>query len=369
MTQWKTEVRNDAALVGRFVQMFEDCGVPALISDMETRVGMEEIGGLAFPVTLNEKTKPPTNYLCSPTRAYIDYAIDEARNFADQPILHTSIKSLIRICAPLVRATGLDRQVQLNNWLFSTNPVPELTEEMAEEIRDTLVLKYPDRAIVLRSLNECADRVTLTSVQKAGFILLPSRQIYIVSGPVKLTRNMKADRARLRNSELEQVGNEGFSPSDYPRCEQLYNMLYLEKYTPLNPHYTARYVQEMHQRGILKMAGLRNAKGVLVAVTGLFENGRTLTQPIVGYDTSLPLKTGLYRMIMAIGQDFAFARGLFFNMSAGAAGFKNRRGAVPVIEYSAVFVGHLPRRQQIAVRVMSSLLHRIGIPLLKKWEL
>ncbi len=365
----QTGVHNDAELVRRFVQMFDDCGVSELISDMETRIGIEEIANSSFPVTLNDKTEKPTNYLCSPSRAYIDYAIDEARNFADQPMLYNSIKLLIRICAPLVRTTGLDRQVQLNNWLFSTNPMPELTAQMASDVRDALVSKYPDRATIIRSLNECADKVTLDSLQKAGFILLPSRQIYIVAGQVTHTKNMKADRLKLRQSGLEFVGNDEFHQDDYARSEQLYNMLYLEKYTSLNPHYTPRYIQEMHHRDILKMAGLRNSEGVLVAVTGLFENGRTLTQPIVGYDTSLPINTGLYRMIMAIGQDFAFERGLFFNMSAGAGDFKRRRAAVPVIEYSAVFVRHLPRRQRLAVHIMAGLLHKIGIPLLKKWEL
>jgi CelD/BcsL family acetyltransferase involved in cellulose biosynthesis len=184
-----------------------------------------------------------------------------------------------------------------------------------------------------------------------------------------MSNDMKRDRKQLRVTPFERVGDGDFSEADYARAETLYTMLYLDKYTPLNPHYTARYIAQMHRRGIISLAGLRRPGGELVAVTGLFENGGTLTQPIVGYDTTLPVGEGLYRMAMAMAQDHATTRGLFFNMSAGAAGFKRRRGAVPAIEYNAVYAGHLPRRQRVAIRVMEIVLALVGIPLLKRFEL
>ncbi|WP_245442540.1 GNAT family N-acetyltransferase [Mesorhizobium hawassense] len=365
-------VENKPAKVEAFVSLFNEISVRDLIANLKTTVEMFDVGGRTFPLTLNDADGAPNCYICCPTSAYIDYAIDETRNFAAHPLLRRALNALIGACAPLVRASGLDRQAQLNNWLYSTNPVPLLDRPTAASLRAALSARFPDRAIVIRSLNDIADPATIAALRAEGFRMLAARQIYIFAdrgAAPAMTRDMKRDRARLRTTPFERVGDGDFTEADYARAEMLYNMLYLDKYTPLNPHYTARYIAEMHRRGIISLAGLRRPGGELVAVTGLFENGGTLTQPIVGYDTGLPVGEGLYRMAMAMAQDHATARGLLFNMSAGAAGFKRRRGALPAIEYNAVYAAHLAFRRRLAIRVMETVLALIGIPLLRRFEL
>ena len=364
-------VANDAAKVTALVDMFNSAPNRDLIRNLVVSMSAEDIGGRCFPVSHNDHGSA-TCYINCPSTAYVAYAIDETRNFMSAPLVQTGVVGLIRACAPLVRASGLDHQVQVNNWLYSTNPVPLIDRTLAAEIRDTMVARNPTRAVVIRSLNDIADGASIAALRSEGFIMLPARQLYIFpadGGTQKMQNNMKADRTLLRKTPYHLAEDGSFTSTDCARAEQLYNMLYLDKYTPLNPQYTARYLAEMHARGILQLRGLRDDAGVLVAVTGLFENGRTLTQPIVGYDTTLPLRAGLYRMVMAMAQDHAIARGLFFNMSAGAGAFKRRRGAVPAIEYSAVYARHLPRRQRAAIRAMQGILAGIGIPLLKRFEL
>jgi GNAT acetyltransferase-like protein len=367
----QSRVENDPDQVANFAQLFQRTSLRALITNLDTRVEAIEISGTHYPLTVNDGNTGPTCYICCPTAAYIDYAVEETRNFSRLPWLKQALCALIFSLAPLIRASGLDHQVQLNNWLFSTNPVPDIDRSAARAIRERLLKMYPGRAIIIRSLNEIADKDSLQALAKEGFILLPARQIYVVKDLEKASssKDMKADRSRLRRTGYRVVNNEEFSKEDYQRSAQLYAMLYLDKYTLLNPQYTAAYIHAMHQAGLLRLTGLRDKSGELIAVTGVFENGRTLTQPIVGYDTSRPRSEALYRMIMAMAQDEALRRCAFFNVSAGAADFKRRRGAAPAIEYTAVYVRHLPLGHRMAVGIMEFALKKIGIPLIRRFEL
>lgn len=366
-------VANTDEMVSRFVAIFQDRPVPSLIRNLVTQVDQIVVQGRSYPLTLNERGTSGNCYICNPVTAYIDYAIDETRNFTAHPALRGAVRGLIRACAPVVRASGLDHQVQINNWLFSTNPVPTLSRAAVAELRDRLTRDHPSRALVLRSLNERADHASLEALRTEGFCLLPARQIYLFGAQEVATRpspNMKRDMLAIARTAFSVVENDGFYDADFDRSAALYDQLYIQKYTPLNPRYTAAYVREMHRAGLMRLRGLRNpVDGRLLAVTGLFENGRTLTQPIVGYDTARPQRDGLYRMIMAMAQDHARHHGLFFNMSAGAAAFKRHRQAIPVIEYTAIFAGHLPRQQRLAIATMERVLTKVGIPLLRRFEL
>ena len=363
-----SSVANDPALVAALVGLFKAMPTRDLVANLDVAVQAYEAEDLCLPLTLSSG---PNCYINSPTVAYIDYAIEETRNFARNPILQRVLLALIGACAPLLRATGLDHQVQINNWLFSTNPVPPLTPAQAVQIRDNLTTRFPDRAIVLRSLNTMADADTINAMAEAGFTLLPARQIYIYdpSAIAAPSGHVKRDVKLTAKTDYAITPADEFTDEDFARAETLYNMLYLDKYTPLNPQYTARYLAEAHRRGLLRIIGLRGPDGVLDGVLGLFENGRTLTHPIIGYDTGKPQKLGLYRILSSVAQDHATRHGKFFNMSAGAPGFKRNRDAVPVIEYSAVYVGHLGRRARLATALARVLLARIGIPLLQRFAL
>jgi hypothetical protein len=355
--------------VTAFVDLFQRHPVPRLIANLQTRVDQISIGNQPIPITLNDGA--PTCYICDPVTAYIAYAVAETRHFTRNPLLFYPLRALIRAAAPLVRASGMGHQVQVNNWLFSTNPLPLLTPDMARALRDDLTAAHPHRAIVIRSLNTLADAPSLTALREAGFRALPARQVYLYDGrnPPRPSANIKRDRQALARTPHHLVTDADFTDDDYIRAARLYAMLYLEKYTPLNPDYTPLYLREMHRAGLMRLRGLRGSDGALVAVTGMFINGRTLTQPIVGYDTTRPMAEGLYRIIMAMAQQVAEDEALFFNISAGAAAFKRLRRAQPVIEYTAVYANHLPRRKQRALHAMERLLTGIGVPLLQRFEL
>lgn len=358
--------------VDAFVGVFTQSDVRQLVGNLDTRVERLDTAERPYPITINDFHRDGNCYVVDPVTGYCDYAEEETRNFTEKPLLRSALINLIKAAGPLVRATGLSRAVHVNNWLLSTNPAPSIDPVHACDIRETVLARYPTHAIVIRSLNTHADKQAMQALVSQGFKLLPSRQIYIFNSEKPTPRDspdLKRDRALMAKTPLHHVSNTTFENADFPRAIELYNMLYLKKYTPLNPHYSAHYLREMHRSKLLHLEGYRDTTGRLVAVGGRFQTGQTLTQPIVGYDTTRPRAEGLYRLINALAQSSAQSDGLVLNMSAGAAGFKRHRRARPAIEYSAVYVNHLGTRQRLATAALKELLSRIGVPLLQRFKL
>src|SRR5262249_40204740 len=156
------------------------------------------------------------------------------------------------------------------------------------------------------------------------------------------------DRTLLDEGGFVLVASAEFRDDDFVRAQMLYQQLYLEKYTWLNPQYTAAFMRAAQAGGILEFWGLRARDGRLAGVIVFFDCGRTMTRPIVGYDATLPHERGVYRMLMALALRRARERKMLFNMSAGAASFKRNRGGIAALEYSAIYNAHLAPTARLA---------------------
>ncbi len=221
-------------------------------------------------------------------------------------------------------------------------------------------------------MNEAWTPDWIAELTAAGFLLIPSRQVYLYSDIATLPtrfRNLQIDLRLLQTTGLRQCDGSSFQAADWSRAEKLYGQLYLEKYSHLNPAYRAGFIEAWHRAGLLKVTGSRDHRGLVQAVVGTFEREGVVTAPIVGYDTDLPQTLGLYRLLMAAVLKYAADEGKRVNLSAGAAQFKRLRGGVPAIEYSAVLVSHLPKRRQRAIRVLRALTQRVGVPLMRRYKL
>jgi hypothetical protein len=361
-------VKNDPDLVQKLVHFTSRGPTTDLIRNLDAQMEIFAAGGTTFPLSISD---PPNCYLCCPSTGYIDYALEETRHFTNRKALEFALANLIKGCKPLVRDTGLDHQVQPNNWLFSTNPVPLIDAATAHEIKDTLIRDHPSRAIVIRSLNDLSDAQSIASLRSARFQMLPARQVYLVDPGLmaKPTRDMKSDAQLIAQSEYSQVDAHSFSADDWTRAAMLYDMLYLGKYSGLNPEYTPSFMAQAHQIGLMQIVGLRGPDDRLDGVIGMFTNGGTMTAPILGHDTTVDQSVGLYRMLTSIAQTHAANNGLLYNRSAGAAAFKRNRGAQPAIEYNAVYVDHLGIKARIATKIVRSILTRVGVPIMKRFAL
>ena len=351
------------------VQAFSDLwtgGSRRLVANLHAQIETVMADDTPLPVTLSDAQSSPNCYLCKPSSAYIDYGIEETRHFARAPLLHSVLSTAIRCAAPMLRASGLDHQAQVNNWLLATNPPPPSGILPAMQ---TLARRHPDRAIILRSLNDATDASLLVHLQAAGVTLLPARQVWIWrpnGGPHP--RDRRRDAALLTDGQVTILPGTAFSEADFTTAADLYAQLYLQKYTLLNPHYTPAFLRGMSQAGLLHLTGLQ-VNDTLVGIIGTVSLGSMLTAPVVGYRTDLPQTLGLYRRLLALAMAQAQTARIPFHMSAGAAGFKRNRGAQPAIEYTAALMTHLPRKNRLATAALAGVLTRIGVPIMRKYAL
>ena len=340
------------------------------VPNLRTRIDSVGSGDARLPVTVNHG-EPNDSWVCSPYTAFVRYAAEEAARLG-HPLMTAPLALLCRAVGAQLRRGGIDHAVGLNNWALSTNLYPRLQVQALRAQLDECAQRWPDCAIWLRSLNRRYTADWLAALQEMGCVVVPSRQVYLYDH-IDTRRpghaNLQRDLQLTERSPWTPSAADEWSDTDFARAEALYAMLYLQKYSRLNPAYSARWLRTWSRAGLLELTGYRDAHGALLAVVGIFGSGDTLTAPIVGYDTSLPQRLGLYRLLMATVYRAAAARGVRINLSTGAAGFKRLRGGIGTMEYSAVWVRHLRGRHRRSVRLLGAIARGIGEPVLRRYEL
>ncbi|KGP64116.1 hypothetical protein EP47_08220 [Legionella norrlandica] len=338
--------------------------------NVETRMTTEEMGGFLFPATLND-TEYHSSYVCSPYNALITYSKDELFKINNR-LLRFCLILLINSIGGLLRLGKVNKNYFINNFLLSTNPYPNWHGDGVKEQLNRAREKYPQHAIMYRSLNEHTNKNLIEHLKKEGFILAASRQVYIFDANLQefINRNnTQNDRRALAKSEYELVLHDQIKESDYHDIVRLYNLLYLEKYSKHNPQFSLKLIAYWHQNRLLTLMGLRDKHGILQGIVGLFESEQVITAPLVGYNTKLSKDKSLYRILIYLVLDYSHKKNRCLNLSSGASHFKLLRGGQPFIEYTAAYIKHLPLYRRITWRAIQILLNVVFVPLLKRYKL
>lgn len=355
------------SLARRYIEGIAACGVSAMIANVRTRWMALRSGNRVFPLTVNDR-EVGDSYVCLPHSAYVLYAREEL-DLVDVGRLKPLLRLLLAVFDRLLLAAGLNRIVHVDNWLLSTNLHDDWTGEDIRDIRQALTRRFPDHILAIRSLDAWSCPALLAAVRQDGWTLVPSRQVWVTHDPEQQWRPCKAtreDHRKLARSGLAIDEMETLSDEDAQRIADLYHLLYVGKYSALNPVLRPAWIQMTHKQKILRYRGIRGPDGTLLAVAGSLIRGDILTSPVVGYETSLPQSDGLYRMASYLFADLAGRLGLRLNGSAGAARFKRLRGAIGEIEYWAMYVGHLSLWRRTCIRLLAFLLERLAVPLMKR---
>ncbi|MCE2991838.1 MAG: hypothetical protein LW825_02795 [Candidatus Jidaibacter sp.] len=345
-------------------------GAQKFIANVETETALLEVDGYIFPVTINNK-EYESSYVCSPYNACISYSKEEMSKLGNKP-LEFALQTLANISGLLLKSAKINKVVSINNWLLSTNLYQAWDGEGIKTMTDFLVQTFPDHVLMSRSLNEHTNPTLLKQYAQNGYDFVPSRQVYLfdkANGDYLKKNNVKWDFALLEDTGYCIVTHDEITPGDYSRITDLYNKLYLDKYSYHNPQFTIECIALWHKHKLVVMQGLRNQSGILDGIAGCFERDGITTAPLVGYDTALPQSIGLYRMLIALVIKRAHIHNMVLNCSSGASEFKRLRGAVPEIEYSVIYTKHLSLYRRVIWRILIWILSYIGVPLMRKYKL
>ncbi len=318
------------------------------------------VDGTLLPLVLNRGAKG-TAETCSPYSHYVTYTLNELSK--RNPRIPRWLFFLGG--APggrFLRLAGIERVVSVNNWLLSTNPSVRLNAEQVKEVTAFVAAKYPDRAILWRSLNPKIDAGLMQCVRRNGYRLLRSRLVYMVDARPQVYRNhvnALRDLKLLKQTHYQLVSDRQTLAPYAGRMAELFRSLYLGKHSQLNTAFNTRFFALVLASGIFEARAFLS-NGQLVAFALFFANDRIMTASLLGYDLDQPRSLGLYRLAIASFLNEAASRGLCLNLSAGADSFKRFRGGVPVDEYDAVYDRHLPMARRVGWLALSAATRAAG---------
>ena len=359
---------------GEFLQeYFEDMitDTTAYIQNVETDIFFAAIGRKLIPCTVNDSTYE-NSYVCSPYTHYISYAKEELRFISSKP-LRAVLKAIINQFGFIAKNMEMNKIVYINNYCLSTNLITPLTAEEIFILRELLIKHFPKHQLGFRSINEICHKNMMEGFEKEGFVLLPSRYIYISTNerlniPTKNERKKRKHDEKCLTKDMTIVSNKELVAADIERIVELYHQLYIEKYSDLNPQFTYTFIEKMLKKNLFIFQGVK-INGQLEAISGTFVLSNMMTNPIYGYNLSLFPKYQLYRILRHLNTTLALDNKFLYHQSAGAGQFKKARSGVGTPEYTALYVNHLPFYKRCYWELLSFLLKKIGIPLVERLEL
>lgn len=353
----------------RYLSPFLEQGTRSLIANVDTDMNVITVDDVVLPFTVGQRGAQ-NSYVCAPYSHYILYAREELREL-DSWIERRAMGALLHPLAAACRWGAIDDAVMVNNWLLSTNLYPPLTQSQTESILRALIERYPDKPIIFRSI-DLACRADLHQwLCDAGCRMVASRRVNISARGDKSVwsrSNTKYDLKLLSRSPYTLHDGDDLSEAEFQRIVQLYGYLYLEKYSYLNPQFQPNMLRHMRDEKLWRFQVFKK-DGIIDSACVTFLLNGVATAPIIGYDTSASQELGLYRLAYVRMLKAGEEADATVNCSAGVAHFKRLRGALPSLEYNAVYDEHLGPKRRFPWWLLRFLMDRLVVPAMEKQDL
>lgn len=355
----------------RLYNIFEKYSSIELMSNVDTKVIKYKLKNKDVIVSIVDDIKPNC-YTVSPFSMMISYSKDELIKVGSKAQKYFALV-LIYGFEAILNIANIDTVQTLNNYMFSTNFFDKGFEDIdISELEKAAYKRYPNHTMLIRSVNKVQNPILYEKLQNNGWIALVSRQVYIFKNINICIKHQNY----LRDKKLLDSNRYIFKELDindfklFKKAEELYNNLYLTKYSQHNIHFKALYFKELQKQKLIHLRLLYDCmEDKYVGVVGLVGEDGVITAPIIGYDSNYDIKEALYRRVIAYAIEYAMQRKYLLNLSSGASNFKIIRGAEAHLEYMFVNVRHLSPFKKLIWRILSLIANYFYAPLLKRLKL
>lgn len=370
-TNWEQadwQKSRESKTVYRYLTPLLQQGVSSFIPNVDTEVMALHLGEHILPLSVNQ-LEFTNSYVCSPFNHYVTYAQEELSELKS-PALEKSLHMALSLLGTLLKGGSINRVTMVNNWFISTNLYPDINVNQIKEITTLLTQRFPDHAIAFRSVTDHHPSGLMAYLLSQGYLAVPSRQVYYYdpqnwSQLTSKQRNLiRREKRKFRKSGYHIQKKKNWSDEELHTFIDLYNQLYLGKYSYQNPQFSKELLAHALQNNLLRIGALVK-QGQINGVYGYYVRNGAMIAPLFGYRTNMPQKEGLYRFLSNAMQQEAHRHKLLHHVSSGCAQFKRDRGGFARMEYTR----HLPMTQHQTWNILSKILTSLAVPLLQKKKL
>lgn len=304
------------------------------IKNIDVDIKFIEIDDFLIPVSLwNHKDNCYTTSLLWLMR-YWKYETKNISNLLVSYFYNFFLDFLIFIA----KRNYIDDVVYVNNFLLSTNIYPDFSKDTLNKIHEFLKESYKNKIIIFRSLNNLNNNEIMNSLNTIWFRKMISRQIFIFEN--RYIDSYK--KLKVVKNDFRIINKFGFSFKKIDISEakvilDLYNMLYLDKYTYLNPQFTVGMIENLLHNKFFSFYKLEDNNKV-IGIIWYYSLNNQSTAPIFWYDTSYNKRYNLYSQISNLLTFQSLNDCNTLNSSSWAWKFKMARGWEKYLEYNYLYI-------------------------------
>lgn len=344
-------------------------GLAPFIENIDASIFVLRLGSYIFPILVPNLSATCNSYVCSPYNHYLTLGRLNL-SLMDNPHLVRVVKTFFPFFEKSAKLGRLDSVIYVNHWLSFTDLYPaQLSKTLLAKMIEFLEQRFPDRAIIFRSLNSISTLSLISDLSDLDLHLIASRYVYLSDTKDEAlfrTRILKSDKKAWEHCPYRiQTGD--FTEVD--SCAQFLNLersLYVLHHTELHPQYTEKFVRHLFEQRLLQFISLWRGDEC-VGVAGYMQRDGVMFCPFLGFNKADPEHNQIFRLLNIALLFEAKKHGWLFNQSAGASFFKSVRRAKGTIEYMGVYTKHLPKRQRYTWTFLARMINTFGQSCMKKY--